>query len=500
MPHYFTRRTFLKSVSAMAGAATFSIGTTGCSGGAISEAATASGGPSPLVDATLLPKWVADMTAIGPRFTGGAAQSQWIDYLDSELTSFGLSPIRYPVPMHYWEATAWSLEITDSAGTVTDIPVAYYVPYAGETSADGITAQVLDVGPGTAANFSGLDATGKIVVMDRPYPAMTAAQTLGPVFLTSPPEFAAELGNISYVRPWIGAPNLQQAKTQGAVAAIVVMDLPPEAAAGQFSPHQQEQLNMPALNLDRVQGAKLRALMSSGPVIAKLVLQAQRNDQASIEYLAAKLPGSGKYVGAVAVLTHTDGQDATEENGGAALLSMARYFASLPQKQRPRDIYFVFSATHMKPADAGFGPQSWLNTQPDIKAEIVAAFTVEHLGAMEWDISADKTSYAATGQQEVYVLGIGNSDRLKTIADDSLQNSNLQRLAVTGPPPAGNLYGEATAWYLAGLPSITLMSGPSYLVQVARDSNLGLINPTLMYDQVVFCTNLVTNMVASPNF
>jgi hypothetical protein len=114
---------------------------------------------------------------------------------------------------------------------------------------------------------------------------------------------------------------------------------------------------------------------------------------------------------------------------------------------------------------------------------------------MEWDISADRTAYAASGQQEVYVLCIGNSDRLTTIAANSLQNSNLQRLAVTGPPPAGNL-----AWHLAGLPSSRLMSGPSYLVQVARDSNLGLINLALMCDQVVFCTKPVTNMVASPSF
>ncbi|GAC1327697.1 MAG: hypothetical protein NVS3B11_25990 [Collimonas sp.] len=498
MTHSITRRTFLKSITAVAGAAALPIGIAGCGGG--NPDSIAPGGQSLLADRAMLWKSVEDMAAIGPRFTGGRAHRQWIDYLEKELTSIGLQPTRYPVPMHYWEAAAWSLKVTDGTGAVHDIPVAYYVPYAGETSAGGITAQLVDVGLGTPADYTAHNPAGKIVLIDRHYPNISATNFVGPVYSTSPPELASQLGTISYVRPWIGGVNLQQAKANGAVAAVVVLDLPPEAAVGQFTPHQQHQLDFPALNLDRVQGAKLRALMSNGPVTATLVLEAQRNDQSSIDFLAVKLPGSGKYRGAVAVLTHTDGQGASEENGAAAILSMARYFASVPQEQRARDIYFMLSATHMKPVEAGFSPQQWLNAHPDIKAEIVAAFTVEHLGAKEWDISADRTAYAATGKQEVCVLGIGNSDRLKSIASDTVQHSNLQRLVVTGPPPQGNLYGEATSMYVAGLPSITLISGPSYLVQVSADGGIGLLDKSLMYDQVIFCTELVGNMVDSASF
>lgn len=481
------KRQFLQTLSAITGAVVLPTGLAACGGGGGSE-------PTSIADKDVLWKWVKDMVDMGPRFTAGPAHRRWLDYLVNAFSNFGLQVNRYPMPVRYWEASKWSLQLTDSGGALHDIPVAYYVPYAGETTAAGITAGVVDVGAGNPADYAGKAVGGKIVLMDRSYPNLTIKQFVGPVISTIPADLAAHLGDISFLEPWVGGLNLSAAKAQGAAAAIIIMDMPPEAAINQFTPHQQKQFDLPAVNLDRVQGQRLRAILARGPVEAKLVLQAQRDDQAKIDFLSAKLPGSGKHKGAVAVLTHTDGQNATEENAAAALLSMARYFSSLPRDQRARDIYFLLSPAHMKPESDGLTPQDWLNANPDIKNDIAAVFTIEHLGAMEWTVSADRTSYAATGNHSFYALGVANSDALKSVAASQLAQSNLQRIAFTGPP-ADNFYGEGTSTQRAGLPSLCLIAGPAYLVQISDDGGLGKLDPSLFYDQTVFCTKLVEAMI-----
>jgi hypothetical protein len=115
-------------------------------------------------------KWTHAMAALGPRITCGQAHRKWIIYLANAVSGMGLQVKRYPVPVRYWEATAWSREVTDRAGKVTPIPVANYVPYAGETPAEGKTGRLADLGLGAAENYTDKDVTGKIVVVDKVFP------------------------------------------------------------------------------------------------------------------------------------------------------------------------------------------------------------------------------------------------------------------------------------------------------------------------------------------
>jgi hypothetical protein len=288
-------------------------------------------------------KWTHAMAALGPRITCGQAHRKWIIYLANAVSGMGLQVKRYPVPVRYWEATAWSREVTDRAGKVTPIPVANYVPYAGETPAEGKTGRLADLGLGAAENYTDKDVTGKIVVVDKVFPWRQIGKGLHrSSYCRIPPDL--DLGHLSLVgRPASGGGNnisalLATAKTQGASAAIVILDMPPKAAARQFTPHQQREISFPALSLDRIQGARLRQLMAQGPVTANLVLQAKKDDGAMVDYVVAKLPGNGKYKGAVCLLTHTDGQNAIEENGGPALLAIAKHFSTISLAQRDRDV------------------------------------------------------------------------------------------------------------------------------------------------------------------
>src|SRR4051812_2471870 len=156
--HITTRRALLKSASAMAGAAA-------TQGLVFRSPAMAA---APMSEAEI---WTHAMAALGPRITCGPAHRKWITYLADTLSNMGLQVARYPVPVRYWEATDWSLEVTESSGKIIPIPVASYVPYAGETSRDGITAQLVDAGLGAADNYTDKNVTGKIVLVDKTFPA-----------------------------------------------------------------------------------------------------------------------------------------------------------------------------------------------------------------------------------------------------------------------------------------------------------------------------------------
>ncbi len=449
-------------------------------------------------------KWTHAMAALGPRITCGEAHRKWITYLVSRLSEMGLHATRYPVPVRYWEATAWSLDVTDHLGKMTSIPVANYVPYAGETSAEGISAQLVDLGPGAAANYTNKNVGGKIALIDKTFPGDRSAKDyIGPLIATYPPNL--DVSHLSLVgRPASGGGNnisvlLATAKANGASAAVIVLDLPPEAAARQFTPHQQREINFPALNLDRVQGAKLRALMATGPVSAKLVLQAKKDDGATADYLIAKLPGNGKYKGAVCLLTHTDGQNAIEENGGPAMLAIAKHFSGIPAAQRERDIFLIFSACHMKNGSENTNPAAFLEMQPAIAKDIAIIFTIEHLGGKEWRVSPDKTSYTATGERDMWILGMSDNQTLKSISLDELKKRNFTKLLVTLPPR--NLYGEGT-YTKNDYPSIAAFADGEHLLQLWNEdkSATSLIDFDFMNEQIDFFTSLTGRFLSASNF
>ncbi|MFI0449267.1 hypothetical protein [Actinomadura sp. 6N118] len=426
------------------------------------------------------------MSGVGPRFTGSQSHRRYLRQVERQLESYGLNVRRHPVPLDQWEARSWSLEVTGAGGT-HKIPVAYYRPYSGETPSRGVRGVLVDVKGGQAADYQGKDVRGRIVVAD--YPIRPGAISAFADYI--PPE----LGEENYTRVWQAVPaqlSLELAKRNGAIAMVDIMDLAPEHARGQYSPHQQPQAGLPTLHLDRVQGRRLRDLMNAGSVTATLTLTASKR-RSTIDYLTAELKGGGALPGAVMVGTHTDGQNAIEENGVPAILALAQYFTRVAD--RPRDIIFVFSPNHMNSPDLG----AWLERNAAIRSRVVAALVPEHLGALGWVEDPATGEYGPTGRSEPAVIGTGNSAALTSLVIDQVKRDDLERTAVLRPFNNG-LYGEATYPYRLGIPTATLISGPAYLVQVARDGHLDKIDPALMHRQTVFLSHLLARMLALPAY
>jgi hypothetical protein len=453
-----------------------------------------------LVDVDRLWHWVEQMVDLGPRITGNRAHRRYLDFLHDRLDSSGLHVIRYPVPLDEWQARSWSLHVVDARRERHTIPVAFYRPHSGETAARGVTATVVDIGAGRDADYAGRDVQGRIVLADWSIPNLTAAVWTTVADYVHPPSIAEELSHEPFARIWLGIPeppDLALAKQHGAVAMIDVLDQSTPLARGQFSPHQQDHVGLPALHLDRAQGERLRGLMARGPLEATLVLDA-RVRRTTVDYLGATLHGSGSLPGSLLLMTHTDGQNGTEENGGPALLALARYLTNLPRRCRPRDVTLLFSPNHMTSTASTLKPDTWLRQHPEILQPVAMALVAEHLGALAWDDDPVTGRYRASGYSELAAIPVGNSEVLKRVAIEEVQAADLRRAAVVRPREGG-LYGEGTFAYRLGVPTIAFITGPSYLVQVTDDGDLDKLDRHLMHEQLVFLARVLSRMLNLPS-
>ncbi|KAL1892117.1 hypothetical protein Sste5346_007272 [Sporothrix stenoceras] len=85
----------------------------------------------------------------------------------------------------------------------------------------------------------------------------------------------------------------------------------------------------------------------------------------------------------VVYITHTDGNTFVQENGGAALLTLARYFTKLPLASRRRTIEFSFNAGHLHISREGSLRQAQQMSDTFDTNNTVLVIPVEHLGTRE---------------------------------------------------------------------------------------------------------------------
>lgn len=97
---------------------------------------------------------------LGWRTAGSDAEHKAADYLAKEMETLGLEDVeKVPVTVDKWQFNDAALTID---GTDIDIMPASYA--TNGTDKDGITAEIVDVGGGTAADYDGKDVNGKIAL------------------------------------------------------------------------------------------------------------------------------------------------------------------------------------------------------------------------------------------------------------------------------------------------------------------------------------------------
>ena len=178
--------------------------------------------------------------ALGWRTAGSDAEHAAADYIAAEMESIGLEVEKVPVTVDKWQFNSASLTVE---GTDINIMPASYA--ANGTDAEGITAELVDLGTGTAAEYEGVDVTGKIVLA----------------------------GVDQWNTAWIDQ-YLNEADLHGA-AAIVTYDV------GGYATYSDDMINMqdicsedvlPCVSISKNQYNELAAAMAEGHTTATLIV------------------------------------------------------------------------------------------------------------------------------------------------------------------------------------------------------------------------------------
>ncbi len=458
------------------------------------------------------------MVDFGTRLTGTRPHLRFVDWLQEEFERAGCVVLpRIEHELDLWEAHRFGLDVLDGAAAG---PVRVSAPFtrSGETPQAGIEARLVYGGvPPLPSGLATGDLAGLSAALLR-YPEMLAqwaratlagaGKIAGNIVLIDAPAplpltesfFYTELTaynwsghNLEPLRDYrrmftgtIAMDSLLGAlRSLGAVGAVFTADTSYANMAGQYLPFNAEYVgDIPALWVDRQVAERLRVAAAGTPRV-RLTLEATHRKTTQPE-LTAILPGTSGET--MIVNTHTDGQNAFEENGAVAQVHLARYFGSLPPEKRLRRSLVFSSVTgHM----AG-GPETggWIEGHPDLVGCASAALTLEHFGCSEWVDSA-AGGYYATGEAEMTALWTSQSGILNPTWS-LVKEHDLPHVALLRPLPLH--LGIGGAFWNAGVPEASFIAGPNYLVAIAENGHMDKLDADLAARQTRWSADLVRKL------
>jgi hypothetical protein len=503
-------------------------------------------------------EWQDRLVRLGTRYTGSPGHAAYVDWLTSQLAAVpGFTVQTDRLTFNRWLARDYTLQVRVPAtiGASGPVPLTYYYPYSGQTPPQGVTAKLADLGtytpaaPGSAG--SGYTAAfwapakGAIALVRTPPPvfSLDAGQTATGGFEPGKTSVQAAADYTAYAAAlphpaWQGifAPvPLLDARNAGVLGVVCVWTgLPDEEVIHQYNPFitpypaasglpTPGDSGCPAVWVGDATGAQLSRLAASGQASATLVLTADITAGASTDTVWGWLKGSGHTGENIIINTHTDGPNATEENGGLGLVALARHLAALPA--RNRDMYFAlvtghfqlpqFTRTIPNPRNVVVGNDAvsvWMLDHPGIYQAATLGVTAEHLGATMWDNIAGQ--YVATGgfdwgttytmQHNPVNAGSAEQDAyLSAVAAVNADGWPNHPVATVRPGTIPLYLGEGAPLYAAGLGTVSLCPSPTYLLQAGDAQHPALLDldkldKHLMYGQILTLARTIEVLDATP--
>ena len=213
-------------------------------------------------------RWNARSTSVGPsgqkglRATGTPAHEGYVDDLRDDLARAGVKQLHFEkVPMRRWTTTSWSLDVAGAP-----VRTASYIPYSGQTPAEGVTGPLAYVEPRHHARRPG-SLAGRIAVFDVPLTVIPLSFFVNLSYEDRQYDPRGELDRAIAVQapvPQRRLPLLEALEAAGAAGAVGVLDYPAAAADGSYFPYDGIIRGVPGLYVDRATGAALKDQARAG--------------------------------------------------------------------------------------------------------------------------------------------------------------------------------------------------------------------------------------------
>lgn len=444
--------------------------------------------PSDFASAATLRKLNAQEWSYGPRPTGSPAQRKMVDWLERELRTIpGLRLGEQRFRIEGWEPQSTTLRVR-AGGVTQELAVAAPIPYTTPTSAAGVSAPLVHIPadqPITAA-----DAAGRIVVRDAPAGSVPLS-----VFMPGVLGFGIyDPGHtIDPAAPFSGdfinynarVRDLRNAAAAGAAAVLFLKDLPTAQLRGHFEPYEGRSWGVPGAFLGADEAQQLTDALAADPGASATFTELAKRPPTTTRTLLATLPGRSAQK--LVIESHTDGTNAVEDNGPAAILAMARYLAGLPRACRPRTIEFAFPTGHfyqrIASPDRRHGGSGVLARQLDAAYDhggVAGVIVLEHLGAREYApvarSGAPGRELRLSGRSELSQVAVTDSTPLRQLVERQVRGHDLDRtvllIGADAPDPKRapvhcSFGGEGTPYNERLLPTVALISAPATLYDPA---------------------------------
>jgi hypothetical protein len=171
----------------------------------------------------------------------------------------------------------------------------------------------------------------------------------------------------------------------------------------------------------------------------------------------------------IVLSSNTDGNSWVQENGVSGILALARYYADLPPRCRPRTLQLAFGSAHDSLVAEGTDRYA-ATLDPE---KVAFAFAIEHLGSRELlptpDSDGSGQRLRFTGKGETFLFAAGDSAALRQTAIAATQRRKLDRTAVlqglgvpdaARVPPVCSMGGLGIAFHKRLIPTLAMISGP----------------------------------------
>lgn len=444
---------------------------------------------------------VRTMNGFGPRLTGNAAHTAFIEFLKERIREMGLPVYSDPFFFKKWEPVSHAISIEELDGSLTDVHVSSVHPYSGETPAGGWLEELVYV-RNPAVDY--LKAAGKIALVEvsnvNSIPSEVAfdKRSAWPEDVTMPKNYEGPVITtfVKFLHTLLGR--------LGSARGIILAwkGLPDDCVEGQYLPFNMGYRGIPILWVNGTDGRRLIEAAEAGRRV-RFLLTAEKEEMAYTESFYTMLPGKNRKE-CVIVNTHTDGPNCVEENGPVALLELLENVKDRPLE---RTHIFLFTTGHFRlpqfkdiRTGAFQSASKWMVRHRNLwdgaanHLKCVANLTLEHMGCMEWAVVDGEYRY--TGQPELELVYTGNEfmDRLymetvrsrKTVRTMTLHGHNLLH------------FGEGQNFFTMGIPGICLVPAPYYLCVESPGHEMDKFDPALMAEQTETFLTLLEKIEQTP--
>ncbi len=409
---------------------------------------------------------IEDLVAMAPRATGTPGGEAAASYVADRFTAAGLATEVLEVPSFSWHAETCGIRVGDD-----DIPCSPIL-HSGLAAHDWtgaaehrVDARVVDIGADRVRRH---DVRGAIVLFDLTFD-MTVAHSLPlTLFLHDPGRRVLRREVLGSRNPYVTslARTMTDAVAAGAVAVIGVLRDYPDSRNYHNEYYRRTLFPLPGAWVTRAEGARLRALLRTEPR-AQLTLDVTRREVVSRTVIGV-LPG--RTTDAVMIQSHHDsiGPGAVEDASGTAeVIALAEHYgaAAATGIRREKTLLFVTFDTHFTgyQAHREFATRHVLAA--DRRWDIVLNATIEHIGLRA--VEGADGGFASTGDTEPRGIFVNVNPAFTWRIGRAVRRHGLHGTSLLGAGAleffAGGIPTDASFTLVAGVPTISLISGPLYL-------------------------------------